>query len=312
MGCVLIMTEDDHRQALADSRKPASKSHRDEVRTALNRASSQTLLKILEDPKHRAYQSVSHLLEKAVGTKMGQAERSKLPEAFALILRDHPDAMGVFQKAPAHYGPGATPVSHHYEILGTAALKLGAKPTMLGRELHIATNDRVDFGMKLSKGYAQPRRFGTIEADQLIHRPGIMGKVFGIDEKHSERGKRGVPDKGDFQRQLDGIRTGFQDDKLHEFYFVTNGVFAEDFKTMVMKENLRIAKDWAKETNRLYFSGERGIDRTCLTEEEKKSIPPGRIDEKLFNEYNEEVKSFIGKYEISQIDICEHVKYPGT
>ena len=81
---------------------------------------------------------------------------------------------------------------------------------------------------------------------------------------------------------------------------------------MVKEENLKIAMDYAKQHNRMYHDKKHGIDKKYLTKEEKENIPDGKIPEKFFQEDNEEVQNFVDKYEIPQIDLCQHVKFPGT
>ena len=317
MGCTLNYTAKDHVQTMkslgkrVSTNEPLNKARREKIRAALNRTSSETLQTILSNPNHPAYGSVSRLLAKSVGQNMTQAELQKLPEAFSTILKKQPNAMGLFKKAPAHRGPGASAVQHHYEIFSAAALIESKYHTVSGKVLSIGPGDRVDFGMKFAGGYAQPKRYGTIEADILVSKSSVMShKTVAIDSKFSDTGNYGAKDG--LQRQLDGIRTGLRDGKIHEFCFVTNGIFGEGFKGKVQAENLEIARDYAKRHNRLYQDEKKGIDRAHLTEEEKKTIPPGKIPESFFREDNEKVKEFVNRYDIPQIDMCQHVKYPGT
>jgi len=321
MGCTLNHTAKDHRQAMKSigagkgSAKTLDKERREKIRAALNKSSSGTLLSILKDPHHPAYRSVSNLLVKSVKStsRMTNSEQQKLPEAFRAILEKQSNAMGLFETAPSHRGPGSTSVQHHYEIFSAAALTKRVYNTASGKTLSIQPGDRIDFGIKFSKGYAQPKRYGTIEADILINKSSIMSsKTVAIDAKFSETGRYGVKDRGDLQRQLDGIRTGLRDGKVNEFCFVTNGEFGQGFKEMVKNENLRIARDWAKENNILYHDEKHGIPKEYLTGEERESIPPGKIPENFFSEFNEHTKEFVDKYKIQQIDLCEHLKYPGT
>ena len=317
MGCTLNYTAKDHVQTMkslgkrVSTNEPLNKARREKIRAALNRTSSETLQTILSNPNHPAYGSVSRLLAKSVGQNMTQAELQKLPEAFSTILKKQPNAMGIFEKGPSHRGPGATAVQHHYEIFSAAALISGSYRTARGKVLSIGPGDRVDFGMKFASGYAQPKRYGTIEADILVNKSFFMNnKIVAIDCKFSENGIFGAKDG--LQRELDGVRTGFRDGKIDEFCFVTNGIFGEGFKEKVQAENLEIARDYARRHNRLYQDEKQGIDRGYLTEEEKKSIPPGKIPESFFREGNEKVKEFVNRYDIPQIDMCQHVKYPGT
>jgi hypothetical protein len=317
MGCTLNYTRKDYLQAMQSlNRKaipinPMSKENRDRARDTLRKASSKTLIKILSDRKNPAYQAVSKMLASAMNSKMTDEEKTKLPEAFLVVLKKQPNAMGLFEKAPTHRGPGSSAVQHHYEIFSAAALISGAHKSVGGKTLSINPGDRVDFGIKYPRGYAQPRRYGTIEADLLVGKSSLMdARTVGIDCKFSETGKFGAKDG--LQRELDGIRTGFRDGKIDEFYFITNGTFGDKFKELVTKENLEIAKDYAARHNRLYEDETHGIDKDYLTEEEVKAIPPGKVPASLFREGEERVKEFISTYNIPQIDMCQHVKYPGT
>lgn len=317
MGCTLNYTAKDHAQAMrpfrhhSGFRKTTDEAKHEKIRSALKQASSKRVLSILSDPKHPAYRLLSKHLAKSIKSKMTQAELQRLPEAFRTILKKHPNAMGLFEKAPLHRGPGASAVQDHYEIFSAAALISGSYRTARGKVLSIDPGDRVDFGIKFARGYAQPKRYGTIEANILVHKSGLIsGKTVAIDSKYSETGNYGA--KADLQRQLDGIKTGFRDGKIDEFCFVTNGKFGNRFKGMVKEENLKIAMDYARRHNRLYHDEKHGIDKEYLTKEEKENIPDDKIPESFFREYNEQVIEFVNKYEISQIDLCQHVKFPGT
>ena len=173
--------------------------------------------------------------------------------------------------------------------------------------------DRVDFGIKFAGGYAQPRRYGTIEADILIHKNtplGLADRTVAIDAKYSKTGKYGST-KG-LERELEGARVGLRDGKFDEFCFMTNGTFGNQFTNMVKAANMEAARDYARTHNLLYENEKSGIGRAYLTEEELKSTPRGKFDEKNFNSDNPQVNEFVGKYKIPQIDLCQHVRFPGT
>lgn len=317
MGCTLNYTRKDHMQAMQSlSRKtipinPMSKESRGKARNTLRKTSSKTLSKILSDRNNPAYQAASKMLVSAMNSRMTDREKEKLPEAFSVVLDKQPNAMGLLEKTPAHRGPGSSAVQHHYEIFSAAALIKNKYTTVSGKVLSVSAGNRVDFGIKFASGYAQPRRYGTIEADLLVNKSSFMNeKKVAIDCKFSETGKFGA--KGDLQRELNGIRTGFRDGKIDEFYFVTNGTFGDTFKEMVNRENREIARDYAARHNRLYEDEKRGIDRDYLTEKEVKAIPPGKVPASLFREDKERVKEFVNAYNVPQIDMCQNVKYPGT
>src|ERR1019366_6661435 len=131
------------------------------------------LLQILSDPNNAGYRQVHEALVHITGGKdnMTAKELAVLPQAFHRILKDHPNAMGLFQKAPAHRAPGMSALHQHYEILSTAALIARNFTTSSGRKLGISKQtDRIDFGIKFPHGHAQPRQHGTIEADTLVTR----------------------------------------------------------------------------------------------------------------------------------------------
>lgn len=322
MGCTLNYTAEDHRQALktwgqqrasrADEKLGAKE--RDQIRSALQRTSARRMSDILSDPKHRAHAALSGMLAKSIGAeRMTDEELRRVPEVFQTILKHHPDAMGLFEKVPAHRGPGSSPVQHHYEVFSAAAMMQKCYQTASGKQLAIAPMDRLDFGVKFAKGYGQPYRHGTIEADILIHKQtpfGLNDKAIAIDAKHSSTGNYGIT-KG-LDRELEGIRTGFRDGKFDEFCFVTNGRFGERFVEMVKDANLKVARDYARIHNRLYQDEKKGIHKAYLTEEERRNIPAGKVDESLFDRHSAQVVAFVRTYDVSQIDICQHVKFPGT
>lgn len=324
MGCVLNFTRNDFQQlskSLHERIEGAhlDKSQRDQIRETLHNSSRNQLLSILEKPDSPAYKAVSQLLIGTMVSKMSVQEKNALPAAFHTILKHTPNAMGLFVKAPSHRGPGSSPVQHHYEILATAALIEsrnyksinGHYKSKSGKDLYIAPLDRVDFGMKFSRGYAEPRRFGTIEADMLVSRSTLnpfsedFGKTVAIDAKYSQIGKYSNKPE---QRQLDGIRTGLRDGKVHEFFFVTNREFGKNFKDAIEKENLLIAKDFVHRINREY----KDVPQNLLTEQELKNIPTQKTPSVFFTVHTKEVADFVTKYKIPQIDICENVHYPGT
>ncbi len=317
MGCVLNFTTNDFRQISRSLHAQTaganlSKAERDQIRKTLHNSSRNQLISILGKPDSPAYKAVSQLLMGTMVGQMSNTERDALPAAFYTILKHTPDAMGLFLKAPSHRGPGSSPVQHHYEILATACLIDKHCKSKSGKLLYIDATDRVDFGLKFSRGYAQPRRFGTIEADMLVSRGTInplgpdFGKTVAIDAKYSSGGK--YTKKPGLQRQLDGIRNGFLDGKIQEFYFVTNKEFAQNFKAAVKEENLLIAREFASQNNSVYNSVPHGY----LTQQEQKNHPALKLPADFFTEFNEDVTGFIAKHDIPQIDMCEYVEYAGS
>ena len=238
MGCVLNFTVKDFQQLSKSlpermAGEYIDKAYRDQIREALHNTTKTQLISILEKPDSTAYKALSKLLMNTMVSKMSDKEKEALPTAFHKILKHTSDTMGLFTKAPSHTGPGSSPVQHHYEILSAAALIENSYKSRSGKSVYINTVDRIDLGIKFSRGYAQPKRFGTIEADILVSRGTInplssdFGKTVAIDAKYSKVGKYSNKPA---QRQLDGIRTGFRDGKIQEFFFVTNKEFTPDFE----------------------------------------------------------------------------------
>jgi len=312
MGCTRGCTPEDFRQicnSIPKNTKEKIKERREKIQDALHRSTSGTLINILSDPGHRAYKSVSALLEKSVGSKMTDKERGKLPEAFRTILKHHPSAMGVFKAPAKERGPSASAVQHHYEIFSVAALKEKPYKTKLGKELDIANTDRLDLGIKLAKNYAQPKKHGTIEADMLINRPvsPIEEKTIAMDAKYSKEGKYGP--KKETARQIEGIRTGLRDGKIDEFYYVTNGVFTPGFHNLVQTTNIEIARDFVENNRKIYST----LKEDWLHSNEKGQIVTEELSKSFFTEENiDQINELVSKYDIPQIDLCEYVTFRNT
>ncbi len=304
-----------------------SRLERKDVRALLHKAvEDNSLMKILANPNDVGYRRVREALAHVTGGKgkMTEKEFAALPEAFRIVLKDHPDAMGLFKKAPSERAPGMSPVNQHYEVLSAAALKMKEVKTTSNKSLAIYNTDRVDFGIKMAKGHAQPKQHGTIEADILIHRPadpfGLTEKIIGVDAKYA----KGINKKyeiisqnhlKDFRRQLDGVRNNLNNGNLQEYHFVTNKEFGSTFKQEVEKTNLQMVKDYIDRHNQQFRSGDAARDLNYLTPEEKSAMPGGRVDpNKLggLSEYSDAVRNFADRYDINQIEISEHVQYPGT
>jgi hypothetical protein len=285
-----------------------------DVRGRLHEAvTNGTLLPILANPEDVDYRKVRDMLAQATGgrNKMTDKEFAVLPKAFHDVLKDHPTALGLFQKAPSHRAPGMSAVSQHYEILSAAALKVRDATSASSKALRIYPTDRVDFGIKFARYYSQPNRYGTMEADILIHRKGHLldpGIEIAIDAKYTARSHyTDVP-----RDQLKGIRNGFNDGKFDEFYFVTNKAFSEDFKKAVKATNEDLVRDYVATHN------EARTELEYLHPKEKAArgaIPEGRLEiEELMKlaDTPREWNQFVERFHIDQIEICEHVKYPGT
>jgi len=250
-GCTLFVSRKDcddieasrNSQELAARLARIPDELRSEVRAVLHRVSAGRLLPILANPTHRAYPLLQEKLAVAVGGRenMTEEEYQCLPRAFYVVLKDHPDAMGIFEAVPQYRGPGASALHEPYEILAAAALR-NPHPTSLGRNLVISSQDRPDFGLKMPREFAQPSRYGTIEADILVYKPD--GREVGIDAKHTRNGV--YSSTQGLNRQLEGIRNKLNDGTLHEFYYVTNGRFSDPFRKLVDQANLELAGERAE------------------------------------------------------------------
>lgn len=311
MGCNRGLTRTEHEQSRAsrsEQTETLSTERRAQIRNAMQCAMAGPLLKILSDPSHRAHASAAALLVKAVQSPkdpMTEEEQRLAPMAFVRIVQDHPDGMGIFEAA-SQYGPGASPLSHPYELFAAAALTNRPYTSSCDREFSILETDRLDFGIKLAKGYGQPKRFGTIEADVMIQRPKLLiaTTTIAIDAKFSRIGRYGAT--SGLQRQLDGIRTGLRDGKVDDFFFVTNGTFAQPFRDLVAAENIRIAQDFYNEAgNRM-----RGVDRSLLSPEEAAATPDEKLGAGFFKPENTaRIQSFVKKYHVAQVELFEYVNF---
>ena len=311
-----------------------SKLKPNDVRAMLHLAAKdQKLLQILSDPKNAGYRQVHEALVHITGGKdnMTAKELAILPQAFHRILKDHPNAMGLFQKAPAHRAPGMSALHQHYEILSTAALIARNFTTSSGRKLGISKQtDRIDFGIKFPHGHAQPRQHGTIEADTLVTRkvgipPFETVEHIAVDAKYRNTDKArpflrepqyeflSEKHREDVKRQLVGIRTNFKNGSLNEFHFVTNVTFSDRFKAEVDQTNLRLVQDYVTEHNKQFNSPEGIKELAYLHEAERAAMPEGKVEPGTLGsleKYSEPVKEFAARYKINQVEMCEHVTYP--
>jgi hypothetical protein len=264
---------------------------------------------MLIKPGSEEYRAVRDMLAHVTGGKANMTEKefAALPSAFRTVLKDHPSALGLFQKISAIWAPGMSAMQQHYEILSTAALKMNDVVTISGKSLRIYDTDRVDFGMKFARGFVQPSKGGTFEADVLIDRPrGILesDKTIGIDAKYTQKSHyTSIP-----WEQLKGIRNNFGQ-HFEEFYFVTNRQFSDPFKSAVQQTNRDLVRDFMENHNRTID------DLPFLTKVEREARPDRTVDtselDKVLTDQRDWTK-IAEEYHIPQIEMCEHVRYPGT
>jgi hypothetical protein len=271
-------------------------------------AKNGTLLEVLNKADGSDFRGVRDMLAHVTGGRANMTERefAALPSALRGVLKDHSGAMGLFQKASAFRAPGMSALQQHYEILSTGALKLNDAVTRSNKSLRIYATDRVDFGLKFARGFTQPTKGGTFEADVLIHRSGGLEaeKTIAIDAKYTQRSHyTDVP-----WEQLKGIRNGFGH-HFEEFYFVTNREFSGDFRKAVEHTNRDLVRDYLEEHNNTRH------ELAHLTASERDARPAAEVniaelDKALPNQ--SDWGTIAEKYNIHQIEMCEHVRYPGT
>lgn len=286
-GCNLFETEADHKQIVKSLREgfPADVSEevmRDKKPMMIAVASGR-MQEILRDPSKFGHRALMEYIRTQVagGEVIPESYARQLPSAIATVIKQAPDAMGLFLSAPRHYGRGATGLFSNlrhttrgdafaYELLATAVLidkGFHTKDTLGG--LQVYPTDRLDFGIKLQASYKnvpakdldQPRR-GTVEADLFINRnrgPLEPDKIIGVDFKHS-RGS--TYDNYDMQ-QIKGIQVALQTGEIHEFCFVSNVKFSQGFKDKIQATNEELRaheKDAQSEFDSRYLTPEERKD----------------------------------------------------
>lgn len=303
-GCNLYLTLSDIDKIEAardiDQKADPSKISRELLKCSLKN-DRQKFTEVLSNKNHPAYKTAKELLIKALGEgKVTQEEENRLTSALRLVLKDHPNPQGLFEKPPTHRGPGSTPINHPYEMLCTAALIQKEVTTSLGNILKIYTTDVLGFGQKEAANYAlSTAKKGTIESDIKIDREDT---IIGIDAKYTkEREYKVLPG---LTRELNGVRKVISDGQLSEFYFVTNVQFSTKFKEMVDNTNIEIVKDWVKSNDKIYK------DFKDITNAEKEIIGVSDMIKKLdFHNDRETINRLVQKHGIPQIGICECVNY---
>jgi len=266
-------------------------------------------MRVLNDQKHPSYEKAKELLIKSLGEgKVSPLEQSRLPKALHSILKNTSNPQGLFEKPPAHRGPGSTPTSHPYEALGAAALIQKEVATSTGKTLKIHSTDRIDFGQKAASNYTlSTRTKGTIESDVLIQREnafGVITESIGIDTKYSKRTTYSTTNG--LTRQLNGIRNSLNDGQLDEFHFVTNAQFSSRFKQMVNDTNTELIKDWVEKSGNSEFNND--IQKISGSKNEDTSISE-MVDKLDYNNNRQKINQLTEKYDIPQIGFCEKVNY---
>ena len=292
-------------------------STKPELRDTLQSALSEgVLIDVLADPKHPSFGVIHDALAQVFGGKgnMTTKEFNALPEAAKLVFKNYPKAYGLFEAVPKDRGKGSSALHQHYELLSAAALMTTAAKSTSGKSLSIDhLRDKVDFGVKFPRetGIFGPKS-KTIEADYLVWQPPSLipfkeGREIAVDSKHT------IHKKYDHIRieQLNGIRQGFNLEKFHDFYFVTNKAFSDGFVIEVQLKNLQLVSDHFT-NNEKPIPPELG-DLKKFTEEKFSSAKDNGLEiSKFVGQYGKYVESFVAKNDVSQIEMCEYVSFPGT
>ncbi len=172
----------------------------------------------------------------------------ELPGALQILLRDHPNAPGLFEPAGADADSWVSTISHRgsnnnangyaFEVL--AAARLTSVPS---NDLFISSTDHLDFGFKLQARYgsgtgglntpggvfSQPDR-RTTEADFLISRG--TERIY-VDTKFTG-GARALD-----KQQLDGLEVALKTGEITQAHFVCNRSFSSGF-TKLREVNERL------------------------------------------------------------------------
>jgi hypothetical protein len=83
----------------------------------------------------------------------------------------------------------------------------------------------------------------------------------------------------------------------------------------VEQTNLRLVQDYITEHNKQFSSPQGVKELACLHEAEKAAMPGGMVEPSTLGNlktYSASVKEFAARYEIKQVEMCEHVTYPET
>lgn len=308
-GCNLPASKEDIEQIEESLNKGIETDRRKFASSSLKNIyehNSEGLLKSLSDPKNIGYKPLNQLLKKAFGEgKVTVEEESKLNFALYLILKDHHNPQGLFEKPPVHRGPGSTSVDHPYEILCAAALMQNKFMSSNGHSLTIRKTDRIDLGQKSpSNNILSTTKKNTIESDILISRDkGLIDgyDVIGIDAKYSKNGN--YSSTKDLARQLKGIKNSLNDGSLQEFYFATNGKFSSQFKNEIFEVNRCIIKEAIVENREFYK------DVRYVTKPENESISAAELAGSIdFEKYKDKINELI-KDKLPQIGFCEGVSF---
>jgi hypothetical protein len=243
-------------------------------------------IKVLENKSDPRHNSMSKLAIESFGKgKVSAIEEDKIPSALKTVLKFTPQPKGLFSSPLKAYGPGASRVTHPYEILAAAAIvQQKTIYSKSGKALHLYSTDKIFLGHKSAANHAMRRKGGTIESDILIERSDKSIAPTGIDAKYSSSGvyKSYLVS----ERQLKGIRNSINDGQIKEFFFITNGQFEGKFLDRVSDYNKSLTKDWI-DSNKEYHSfkdtGKEYVERN----------------------YHQLVKDF----NIPQINVCEGVSF---
>ena len=251
-GCNLFLSEEDFKQIL-DSRLNQKQigevvEYVNTVMESSTKAMAEKVTYPLSNPKHPAHKVLStFVLRNVAGNKsIPESYKQKLPKAVADIAKINPTVLGLVK--PARNWGQTTPIDSAgklghktkgagfaYELLGTAALiNRESKAKNTGVNLKIHATDRPDLGIKFQDSYLFTERvlpFQTdrrsIEGDLVIWPPiDSLRAPIAVDFKHSLNA--GEYSGGIANSQIERIRQSLMTDVIHEFHFVTNGIFSKN------------------------------------------------------------------------------------
>ena len=256
-GCNLYATRADLKQIATSLKRPdlaAQPTPTDveagDVRQVLERIPRERIVELLENRSTPAGRAMSRMVVSATGAdkNVTPEDTRRIPEAFRIVLKDHPSSLGVFLSAPGPRGRGCCGIQHGGEILAAASLKQREYTTSTGESLTIRPNDELHFGQKHGGEFVERKKGkGSIESDLLVekHHARSGKDRIGIDVKYSMSGKYGA--KPETQEQLERARNILNDGQVHRHVFATQGIFKEDFRKLVTATNRKLAVDWLVE-----------------------------------------------------------------
>lgn len=311
-GCNLYVTEYDVRQITESlhldvlaARSLTSALEPRQARQLLESVPRDRIVKILEVRTTPAARALGRLLMTATAAQknLNPDDALRVPDAFRIVFKDHPAALGVFVGVSGERGHGSSGILHGGEILSASALKQGDYITSSGLSLRIEPQDHIDFGLKHAGEFSARKRGKTLETDILIQQPvGLLESArIGVDVKYSKQGKYGAT--SDLKTRLAAVRNALSDGQLDRFVYVTQGEFSDPFLELIEEINRDLVIDWMNE------KGEDVALGPYLTSEERAPVPD--LDPRVIDDMDrDEILDLARTYRIGIVETCEHVTVP--